>query len=121
MVEMNRSERDREAVKATRIVDEASLTFQRWVEGMAMTPTIQALRQKVDEICQAELARTLPRLPSLTDQEKKGVEMMVAAIAAKVLHDPLAYLKSESCGGRDTSETKIGVIRDLFNLSDGVE
>lgn len=118
VVEMNRSERDREAVKAARIVDEMTLTFQKWIEGMSVTPTIQALRWKVDEICRAELERTLPRLQSLTGQEKKSIEMMAAAIAAKVLHDPLAYLKSESCGGRDNSEAKITLVRNLFALGD---
>ncbi len=118
VVEMNRSERDREAVKAGRIVDEMTLTFQGWVEGMSVTPTIQALRQKVSSICRMELERTLPRLQSLTEQEKKGLEMMTASITARILHDPLSYLKGESCGGRDTSEVKINMVRTLFGLGD---
>lgn len=121
VVEMNRSERDREAVKAGRIVDEMTLTFQRWVEGMSVTPTIQALRQKVSSICQLELERTLPRLQSLSEQEKKGLEMMTAAITARILHDPLSYLKGDSCGGRDTSEVKINMVRTLFGLGDDKE
>jgi glutamyl-tRNA reductase len=121
VVEMNRSERDREAVKARRIVDEVTLTFQKWVEGMSVTPAILALRRKIDGICRTELERTLPRLQSLSEEEKKSLEMMTAAIAAKILHDPLTYLKSESCGGRDTSEMKINMVRTLFNVGEGME
>jgi glutamyl-tRNA reductase len=121
VVEMNRSERDREAVKAARIVDEVTLTFQRWLEGMSVTPTIQALRQKADCIWRAELARTLPRLPSLSEQEKKTLEMMLSATTTKMLHDPLTYLKSESCGGRDTSEAKIDIVRTVFGLGEDGE
>ncbi len=118
VVEMNRSERDREAVKAGRIVDEMTFTFQKWLEGMSVTPTIQALRHKLDSICRAELERTLPRLQSLSEQEKKCLETMTAAITAKILHDPLVYLKGESCGGRDTSEMKTNTVRTLFGLGD---
>lgn len=121
VVEMNRSERDREAVKAGRIVDEVTLTFQKWVEGMSVVPTIQALNKKVSNICRLELERTLPRLQSLTEQEKKGLEMMTAAITARILHDPLSYLKGESCGGRDSSEVKIDTVRTLFGLGDDKE
>ena len=121
VVEMNRSERDREAVKATRIVDEVTLTFERWLEGMSVTPTIQALRHKADSIWRAELARTLPRLPSLSEQEKKTLEMMLSATTSKMLHDPLTYLKSESCGGRDNSEAKIDMVRTIFGLGEDGE
>ena len=121
VVEMNRSERDREAVKAARIVDEVTLTFERWMEGMSVPPTIQALRQKADGIWRAELARTLPRLPSLSEQEKKTLEMMLSATTSKMLHDPLTYLKSESCGGRDTSEAKIDIVRTVFGLGEDGE
>ena len=69
----------------------------------------------------AELARTLPRLPSLSEQEKKTLEMMLSATASKMLHDPLTYLKSESCGGRDTSEAKIDIVRTVFGLGEDGE
>lgn len=116
VVEMNRSGREREAVKATRIVDEMTLGFGRWMEGMAVTPTILALRQKADTICRAELDKTLPRLNGLSEEDKHAIEVMLSAISSKMLHGPLAYLKSESCGGRDNSEAKIDTVRTIFGL-----
>ena len=116
VVEINKAERDREAVKASRIVDEETLKFQRWFQGLAVTPTIQALRLKVDEIGRTELEKTLGRLNGLQEKDIKSLEKMVAAIGAKMLHDPLTYLKQESCMGRDNSDLKVTIVREMFAL-----
>jgi len=116
VVEINKTGRDREAVKATRIVDEETLKFERWFRGLAVTPTIQSLRQKFDDIASLELERTLGRLDGLSDKEIKSLEKMVAAIGAKLLHGPLTYLKQESCMGRDNSGLKITIVREMFGL-----
>ncbi len=44
---------------------------------------------------------------------------MVEAISSRILHDPLIYLKSESCTGRDNSDMKVEIIRSLFRLDNG--
>jgi glutamyl-tRNA reductase len=119
VVEINKSERDKEAVKATRIVDEETMKFHRWFQGLAVTPTIQALRNKMDTIGQAELERTLAKMPEMTDADRKSLEKMVMALTSKILHDPLMYLKSESCAGRDNSDIKVTTVRELFGLSNG--
>lgn len=119
VVEINKSQRDKEAVKATRIVDEETLKFERWFLGLAMTPTIQALRQKMDDIGQSELERTLARMPDMTDSDREKFEKMVTAITTKILHDPLMYLKNTSCAGRDKSDLKLTTVRELFGLTSG--
>ena len=119
VVEVNKSERDKEAVKATRIVDEETLKFERWFLGLAVTPTIQALKEKMDGIGQLELDRTLARMPDMTEADRENLSRMVMAITAKILHDPLMYLKSESCAGRDNSDLKVTTIRELFGLQKG--
>lgn len=119
VVEINKSEREKEAVKATRIVDEETLKFERWFQGLAVTPTIQALKEKIDGIGQLELDRTLARMPDMTDADRENLSRMVMAITARILHDPLMYLKSESCAGRDNSDLKVTTIRELFGLQKG--
>lgn len=114
VVELNKAERDKEAVKARRIVDEEALKFGEWLAGLAITPTIAALREKADQVCRAELERTLPRLKNLSPKERESVEKMAAAITSKMLHDPLVYLKSESC--KDQSEMKVDIFRSVFGL-----
>ena len=119
VVEINKSERNREAVKAARIVDEETLKFQRWYQGLSVTPTIRELREKIDTITGAELEKTLSRMNGLSDGDRKALEKMVRAIGSKILHDPLVYLKSESCTGRDNSDLRITIIRSLFGLDNG--
>ncbi len=116
VVEMNKSERDKEAVKARRIVDEESLKFQRWRDGMAVTPTILAMRQKIQTICNDELERTCSRMPALSQNDRKQLEKMTNSIAAKVLHDPLQYLKNNDC--ERSNEKKIYNLRNIYQLED---
>ncbi|MEE4166525.1 MAG: glutamyl-tRNA reductase [Desulfocapsaceae bacterium] len=118
MVEMNRAERDREAVKAQRIVDEETLKFSRWQESMTVTPTITAMRRKADDICRQELTRTLAKL-ELDDEDRKKVEKLASAISAKLLHGPLVYLKSESCRGG--SDARVDTIKTIFGLEEDGE
>lgn len=115
IVEMNRAEREQEAIKAQRIVDEETLKFSKWQQNLTITPTITALRKKADEICAQELARTLAKL-DLGEQDQKKVEKLASAIAAKILHNPMRYLKSDSC--RQGDEMKIDMVRTLFGLEE---
>ncbi len=114
VVELNKAERDKEAIKASRIVDEEALKFNDWLAGLAITPTLAALREKGNQIARVELERTLPRLNDLTPKEQKSVEKMAAAIVSRLLHDPMLYLKSESC--KDQSELKVDMFRSVFDL-----
>jgi glutamyl-tRNA reductase len=119
VVEINRSERDKEAVKAERIVKEEVLKFEKWFNGLSVIPTIQALRKKMDWVSRTELEKTLPKIDGLGDRDRVKIEKMVSAITAKILHDPLIYLKDNSCGGRDNSDLKISTVRELFGLNNG--
>ncbi|MGW8193673.1 MAG: glutamyl-tRNA reductase [Desulforhopalus sp.] len=117
VVEVNKAERDKEAVKAGRIVDEETMKFQRWFNGLAVTPTIQALKMKLDSIGRAELDRTIARMEDVSPRDRKRLEKMVGAITGKILHDPLMYLKSDSCAGRDNSDIRVTAVRELFGLA----
>jgi glutamyl-tRNA reductase len=119
VVELNKSEREKEAVKAGRIVDEEVLKFQRWYKGMDVTPTIAAMRKKADDICRMELEKTLPRLQGLSDKERQSIEKMAAAIISKVLYDPLVFLKQDSC--KHDSQVKVDMLRTIFGLEDDNE
>jgi len=113
VVEMNRSEREKEAVKAGRIVNEETLKFSKWQEGLSVTPTILALRRKADRICSLELEKTLGRM-NLSAADREKIEKLGHAITAKMLHDPMKFLKSESC--RKGDDSKIDMVRTVFGI-----
>lgn len=114
VVEVNKSERNKEADSASRIVDEESLKFQRWLEGMDVTPTIVALRQKVDDLRQSELERTLAQCKDLTAKQIKAVEVLAASLTNKMLHHPIVFLKATGSPAEQT--VKLDLIRQVFAL-----
>ncbi|WP_420209176.1 glutamyl-tRNA reductase [Candidatus Electronema sp. JC] len=115
VVEMNKEQRDKEAVKAHRIVEEETLKFMRWLDGMEVTPTIVELQAAAESICRAELDKTLPRLGTLGDKERQAVERLASAVAAKLLHRSFQYLRAEhDCVNR---QERIAVVRSLFGLN----
>ena len=116
VVEMNKAERDREAVKAERIVDEETLKFSGWLSNMEVTPTIVELRRMADAICRGELEKTFGRLKNLGPAEQKSIEKMAAAIVGKMLHHPLLFLKTDGNGHGPDRRTRINTVRDLFHL-----
>ncbi|XOF34916.1 MAG: glutamyl-tRNA reductase [Candidatus Electrothrix sp. YB6] len=116
VVEMNREQRDKEAVKARRIVEEETLKFVGWLASMEVTPTILELRAAAESICQAELAKTLPRLNGISAKDRKCIERMASSIVGKMLHHPLQYLKSDRCCV--DQEERIMHVRTLFQLNE---
>src|SRR6266849_4864514 len=94
-VEQNRGERLNEAEKAERmVVDEVGIVRQ-WLQSLEVTPTIVALRARVDDIKQAELDKTLGRLANLSAPERELVEAMASSIVNKIIHNTMVTLKAE--------------------------
>ncbi|MDW7773350.1 MAG: glutamyl-tRNA reductase [Desulfobulbaceae bacterium] len=116
VVEMNKSEREREAVRAERIVAEETLKFSSWLDNMEANPTIVALRHMADEICRAELEKTLGKMRDLSPKDQKSLEKMTSAIVAKMLHNPMQFLKADNGRHGSDRRERITIIRDLFHL-----
>lgn len=114
VIEVNKSERRKEADKAERIVTEETLKFTQWLENFEVTPTIMAIREKADAIRTAELAKTLSQLKDLSPKEIKSIEILTTSLINKLLHDPLNFLKSNNAP--DEKEMKLDLTRKIFGL-----
>jgi glutamyl-tRNA reductase len=114
VVDINKAERDKEAIRAERIVTEETLKFMLWLGAMEVTPTIIAIREKADAIRKAELEKTLSGMGKLSDKEQKAIEKMTSAMMNKILHHPIVYLKKED--SHKDKKVKLGLIRKIFNL-----
>jgi glutamyl-tRNA reductase len=115
VVDINKAERDKEALRAERIVSEETLKFMLWLGSMEVTPTIVAIRQKAEAIRKAELERTLSGMNSLTEKEMKSLDKMTSAMMDKILHHPIVYLKKNDDSIKD-KKVKLALIRKFFNL-----
>ena len=111
----NIQDRQREAVKGERIVDEAVVRFRQWYVSLDVVPTIKALRQKLETIAEAEISKTL-QSGTISDEGRQAVERMTQALINKILHDPTDILKRNGCqGGRSAY---LDITRKLFKLDE---
>ncbi len=114
VVDINKAERDKEAVHAERIVNEETLKFMLWLGSMEVTPTIVAIREKAETIRRAELEKTFSGIGHLSDKEKKAIEKMTSAMMNKILHHPIVYLKKND--SHKDKKIKLAMVRKFFNL-----
>jgi glutamyl-tRNA reductase len=114
LVQLNIAQREQEALKAERIVQEEVIKFGKWLETLEVVPTIISLKEKAEAIRQAELKRTLPNLGQFSPAELKALETMTLSITEKMINDPILLLKRKA--GRATRELYLDVARKLFNL-----
>ncbi len=114
IVNDNIDERNKEAVKGERLVDEAVIKFRNWMESLEMVPTIVAIRKKIDTIAQAEIKKTVGSMPHLSPQDHEAIQRMTRSIADKIMHDPIRFLKN--MGNHRDDARYLNAARHLFNL-----
>src|SRR5713101_6471966 len=118
VIEDNKDEREREAVKAEAIVAEEVEAFWSWLASMEVTPMIVALREKAEAIRKRELEKTLATLRELPPHAQKAIEALSAAITNKLLHPPITYLKNSSKNGENQESSDAEVVRRIFGLDE---
>ena len=119
IIELNIKEREAEAIKAERIVEEESIKFENWLNTLAVVPTIVSLHEKMEDIRKCELEKTLSYLKDLSQSERETIDQLTLSIIKKILHDPVTYLKGK--GYKKEPEFYINLFRRLFNLDDVVD
>ena len=77
---------------------------------------IVALRERAEEVRQAELERVRTRLDALGPGERAAVEGITRGIIGKLLHEPSVALKEAA--GSPRGERLVASLRDLFGLDD---
>jgi glutamyl-tRNA reductase len=112
----NIAARKREAEQAERIIDDEVRAFEQWQRSLDLTPTLVALREKVRDVVSGELERTLPRLKSVSEAERKSLELMCDAIVNKLLHTPLTQLKKSR--EEPEGDQLVASVRKLFSLDE---
>jgi glutamyl-tRNA reductase len=116
VIDENIEDRQREAVKAERIIDEAVIQFRQWCESLQVVPTIKALRTKIKGLAQAEIEKTMQQLTHLSTEDQKMIERLIDATVNKILHHPTYYLKNNGCQG--DRPVALDIARKLFDLDD---
>ncbi len=113
VVDDNIEDRQHEAIKGERIVDEAVISFRKWYDSLEVVPTIIALRKKMETIAAAELQKTL-QSNNIPEDSVSAIQKMTDALINKILHDPTIFLKKD--GMMEDKSLYIDIVRRLFKL-----
>lgn len=112
VVSANRFERQKEAEKAEKIVEEEIETFLKWQSSLDSVPTIIALREKAEEIKKEELDKLLSKFPGIGEKEKEAIEYMATAITNKLIHPPTVALKEDF----EDKDIMVATIKRLYGI-----
>ncbi len=115
VVELNKTQREKEARKAERIVEEEVIKFENWLESLEIVPVIQMLQKKAENLRKKELERSMKALKDLTPKQQKALDVLTRSIVQKILHDPIITIKNGTKNGLDSRALLENVCR-LFNL-----
>ncbi|ADB39626.1 glutamyl-tRNA reductase [Spirosoma linguale] len=97
--------------KVEAIITQAVAEFGDWSKEMVVSPTINKLKNALEQIRRDEIAR---HLKHLTPDESEKVDKITKGIMQKIIKLPVLQLKA-ACK-RGEAETLIDVLNDLFDL-----
>ncbi|MSQ14597.1 MAG: glutamyl-tRNA reductase [Dehalococcoidia bacterium] len=112
VAESNKLQREGEVDKVDEIIDRDLERFVGWWHTLVVVPTITALKARAEDIRQSEVQRTLARLNNISIEDAARIEAMTKAIVKKIIHQPVAYLKSEG-----SSNGHAEALKQLFDLN----
>jgi glutamyl-tRNA reductase len=107
--------RAREAPRVEAILAEMQAEFEQYLAMLDVFPLIAELHQRAEAIRQAELEKTLRRLPDLGEAEREHLDALTQALVKKILHAPITRLRT-SAGQAEAVDYAV-VARALFDLS----
>lgn len=93
------------------LIAQSVMEFQDWTKEMTFSPTVQKLKNSLEQIRQEEVAR---HLKQLTEKEAELLDTVTKNIMQKIIKFPVLQLKA-ACK-RGEAETLIDVLNDLFDL-----
>jgi glutamyl-tRNA reductase len=97
-----------------RIVAEELEAFRNWFEDLEVGPLVAELYQKAERIRSHQLVQTLRRMPALSEQDRRRIDLFSRALVRRMLHDTTATLKREGLNG--DAAVFVETARRLFAL-----
>ena len=94
-----------------RIIGEAIVSFNDWSREMVVSPTINKLKNALEQIRKEEVAR---HLKNLSSEESERIEKITMGIVQKIMKSPVLNLKA-ACKRGDADQL-VDVINELFDL-----
>ncbi len=115
-LETAQSKRKAEVPLAEAIIAEERARFDTFLDSLDILPLIGSLKKQAEHIRQAELDKTLRKLPNLSDAERKRIDILTKSLVKKLIDAPAANLRASAGNGR-ASECAT-TVRNLFGLQE---
>lgn len=93
------------------IITEAIVGFSDWSKEMVVSPTINKLKNALEQIRKEEMAR---HLKNLSPEESEKIEKITMGIVQKIMKLPVIQLKA-ACKRGDATQL-VDVLNELFDL-----
>jgi len=93
VITSNIREREREAERAELIVQSEVMQFQQKLRLMDIGPSIGAMRQNMQDLARAELARQRKRLGVLTKDQEEAIESLLMSTVNKISHPIISQMR----------------------------
>lgn len=102
--------RHQEIEAAEKIIEEAVLTFQSWMEQLAARPALERYENFLDSVLKEEIGR-LARATGMNEADQKQIQ---DRLRSKLLHPPMEKIKEASRNGG--VERYVEALHALFHL-----
>ncbi len=115
VVAQNQESRRQMAMEAELLLDEELVSFTSWWRSLETVPTINCLRDKMENIRVQELEKALSRLGSeFAGRHQEVIEALTKGIVNKILHDPMVQLRAQQ--DIEARQQAMAALQTLFNL-----
>ncbi len=115
VVAQNQESRRQMAMEAEVLLDEELAGFSSWWQSLETVPTINCLRDKMENIRVQELEKALSRLGSeFAERHQEVIEALTKGIVNKILHDPMVQLRAQQ--DIEARQQAMAALQTLFNL-----
>jgi glutamyl-tRNA reductase len=114
-LEVALSKREAEVPKVEAVLMEEQAEFMEYIASLEVVPIIIEMRQQADAIRQAELQKTIRRIPGLSPDDQQRIEELTKSIVKKILHSPTVRLQDAANG--PNAADYANVVRGLFGLN----
>jgi glutamyl-tRNA reductase len=106
--------REKELEHCASIIEEETDDFMAWLRTLDVGAVVKEFRESFHEIREAELARSLNKLPNLSEDDRREIEYLTERIVNKILNQPTQILKKEA--SQHTGYKHLDAIKNLFGL-----
>ncbi|HXF64637.1 MAG TPA: glutamyl-tRNA reductase [Caldilineaceae bacterium] len=101
------------------ILEEELASWELEMRELGLRPLVVALRQKAEQIRQAEVERTLRFLGDVDEATRNHIQHLSRALVNKLLHEPTVQIKA--LAQDEDAAAQVAAIRQLFGLDAGVD